>query len=124
MQQEMGWSRSSMTGAFSLGLLLSGGAGVLFGRWIDHHGARLLMTSGSIAVTLLMLAWGTVTTLSGFYAIWAGIGVTMAAVLYEPAFAVIAKWFVRYRGRALTVLTFVAGFASVSYIPLANWLIQ
>ncbi|MBI3245183.1 MAG: MFS transporter [Deltaproteobacteria bacterium] len=124
MQKELGWSRSSMAGAFSLALLLSGVSGVFFGRWIDRYGARVLMTVGSIAATLLVFAWGSVTTLTGFYLVWAGIGVTMAAVLYEPAFAVIAKWFVRYRGRALTILTFVAGFASVIYIPLSGWLIR
>jgi MFS family permease len=59
-----------------------------------------------------------------FYLIWAGIGVTMAAVLYEPAFFVVATWFVRQRGRALTVLTLLAGLASVIYIPLAGWLVQ
>ncbi len=124
MQQELGWSRSAMAGAFSLALLLSGVVGVPIGRWLDRHGPRLLMTVGSIAATLLVLAWGAVTDLTIFYLIWAGIGITMASVLYEPAFAVIAKWFVRLRGRALTVLTFVAGFASVIYIPLAGWLIH
>ena len=48
----------------------------------------------------------------------------MAAVLYEPAFAVIARWFVRERSRALTILTFVAGFASVIYVPLIAWLVR
>jgi MFS family permease len=124
MQQELGWSRSAMAGAFSLALLLSGAAGVFFGRWVDRHGARWLMTAGSVAATLLVFAWSTVADISTFYLVWAGLGVTMAATLYEPAFAVIAKWFVRYRGRALTILTFVAGFASVIYIPLSGWLIQ
>ncbi len=124
MQQEMGWSRAAMTGAFSVALLLSGIAGVPIGRWIDRHGARGLMTIGSLMASLLVFAWGKVTSLPAFYLVWGGIGVTMAATLYEPAFPVIAKWFVRHRGRALTVLTFVTGFASVIYIPLAGWLIR
>jgi sugar phosphate permease len=124
MQQELGWSRSAIVGAFSLAFLLSGLAGVPIGRWLDRHGPRLLMTVGSIAAALLVLAWGGVANLATFYLIWAGIGVTMAAVLYEPAFAVVAKWFVRQRGRALTVLTFIAGFARVIYSPLAGWLIS
>jgi MFS family permease len=124
MQHELGWSRASVAGAFSLALLLSGVAGVPIGRWVDRHGPRLLMTTGSIAATLLVLAWSRVTNLVEFYAIWGGIGIAMAAMLYEPAFAVIAKWFMRRRGRALTVLTFVGGFASVIYIPLAGWLIR
>jgi len=47
----------------------------------------------------------------------------MAAVLYEPAFAVVANWFVELRGRALTVLTFMGGFASVIFVPLTTVLV-
>src|SRR5260221_13279462 len=121
MQQEMGWSRASIAGAFSVALLLSGITGVPVGRWIDRHGARFLMTAGSFLAALLVFAWGRVTSLTAFYLVWGGIGIAMATTLYEPAFPVIARWFVRHRGRALTVLTFVAGFASVIYIPLASW---
>lgn len=124
MQEELGWSRAAMTGAFSLALLISGVSGVPIGRWLDRHGPRILMTIGSCAATLLVLAWAAVDSLTMFYLIWAGIGVTLAAVLYEPAFFVVATWFVRQRGRALTVLTFIAGFASVIYVPLAGWLVQ
>jgi MFS family permease len=124
MQEELGWSRAAITGAFSLALLLSGAAGVPIGRWLDRHGPRLLMTIGSCAATLLVCAWAAVNSLTTFYLIWVGIGVALAAVLYEPAFFVVTTWFVRQRGRALTVLTFIAGFASVIYIPLAGWLVQ
>jgi MFS family permease len=50
----------------------------------------------------------------------------MAAVLYEPAFAVIASWYrdAAERNRALLGLTVIAGFASVIYVPLAGWLVQ
>jgi MFS family permease len=124
MGAEMGWSVAEMTGAYSLALLVSGVAAIPVGRWLDRHGPRLLMTVGSIAATLLVLAWASVDSLWGFYLIWMGIGVTMAAVFYEPAFVVVATWFVRGRGRALTVLTFIAGLASVIYIPLANRLVE
>jgi MFS family permease len=124
MQEELGWSRGALTGAFSLALLLSGLAGIPVGRWLDRRGPRSLMTLGLCTATLLVLAWAEVQRLTMFYLIWAGIGVTMAAVLYEPAFFVVATWFVRQRGRALTVLTLVAGLASVIYIPSAGWLVQ
>ncbi|HSF32842.1 MAG TPA: MFS transporter [Candidatus Tectomicrobia bacterium] len=124
MQQELGWSRAALTGAFSLALLTSGIVGVPVGRWLDRYGPRVLMTVGSCAASLLVLAWAMVHELAAFYLIWVGIGVTLAAVLYEPAFFVVATWFTRQRGRALTVLTFVAGFASVIYIPLSGWLVH
>ena len=33
-----------------------------------------LMTIGSVAAVLLLLAWSQVTTILGFYLVWAGIG--------------------------------------------------
>ncbi|HEV2123828.1 MAG TPA: MFS transporter [Chloroflexota bacterium] len=124
MEAEMGWSRTDVSGAFSLALLASGLAAVPVGRWLDRHGPRVLMTVGSIAATLLVLAWAHVRDLQTLYVIWIGIGLTMAAVLYEPAFAVVATWFRRHRGRALTLLTLMAGLASTIFLPLAAWLTE
>jgi MFS family permease len=126
MQQDLGWSPTALTGAYTLAIVVSGVAAIPVGRWLDRHGARVLMTAGSAAATLLVLAWAHVTDLATFYGIWVGIGVVMAAVLYEPAFAVIATWFGdrAERTRALLALTVIAGFASVIYVPLAGWLIE
>jgi MFS family permease len=124
MSADLGWSRAALTGAFSLALLCSAVVGLGVGRWVDRHGQRLLMTAGSCLAALLVLAWARVGSLSFFYLTWVGLGVAMAATLYEPVFAMVATWFVRYRNRALTVLTFVAGFASVVYIPLTAWLVR
>ncbi len=124
MGAELGWSKTAMTGAFSVAALVSGLAAIPVGRWVDRHGARALMTAGSCLAVLLVIAWATVESLLAYYLIWAGIGLASAAVLYEPAFAVVANWFVRLRGRALTILTFVAGLASVIFVPLATWLVQ
>jgi predicted MFS family arabinose efflux permease len=70
------------------------------------------------------VAWAQVRSLIGFYLVMTGIGLITAAVLYEPAFAIIAVWFRRLRGRALTVLTFFGAFASFIFIPLSAWLIH
>ena len=124
MRAALGWSTTALTGAFSLALLCGAAAALPVGRWLDHHGTRWLMTAGSCAAALLLLAWAGVRNLATFYLIWVGLGITMAAVLYDPAFAMVATWFRARRGRALTILTFVAGFASVIFVPLAQWLVQ
>ena len=124
MRQELGWTTSEITGAYSLALLVAGLAAVPAGRWVDRHGARALMTAGSVVAVLLMLAWAAVDSLLGLYLIWAGLGLAMAAILYEPAFTVIATWFDRDRGRAMLLLTFFAGFASTIFLPLATVLVD
>lgn len=124
MEQELGWSRSTLSGAYSLALLVAGLMALPVGRWLDRHGARGLMTAGSCAGTVLVLAWSQVRHPSAYYVIWLVIGLTMATVLYDPAFAVIAVWFRRHRTRALTIVTLMAALASTIYLPLAGWLIR
>ncbi len=123
MHTELGWTTVELTGAYSLALLCSGLAAVPVGRWVDKHGTRALMTAGSLAGALLVVAWSQVRSLPSFYLLMAGVGVVSAAVLYEPAFAIVAIWFRRLRGRALTLLTFFGAFASFIFIPLSTWLV-
>ena len=124
METELGWSRSQLTGGFSLALLIAGAMAFPVGTWIDRHGARWLMTSGSILASLLVIAWSQVNDLTTFYLVWAGLGVCAATVLYEPAFAVMAIWFVRRRSTALAIITFAAGLASTIFVPLSDALLR
>ena len=124
MSAELGWSKARITGAFSVGQLVAGVTAIPLGRWVDRHGARGVMTGGSILATVLLVAWSRVHSTIGYYVVWALLGVASAAVLYEPAFAVVATWFRRDRGRALTVLTFIGGFASVVFVPLTTLLVE
>lgn len=122
MHDEMGWSLGQMSGAFSLALLLNGVMAIAVGRWLDRHGPRLVMTAGSCAGVLLVVVWSQVHDLRLFYLVWAAIGLVMATVLYEPAFATVTAWFERRRARALTVVTLFAGFASTIFLPMTAWL--
>ncbi|MBE2270936.1 MAG: MFS transporter, partial [Anaerolinea sp.] len=124
MEQDLGWSRTELTGGFSLMWLVSGVMAIPVGVWIDKHGARALMTAGSVGASLLVIAWSLVTTPTAFYLIWAGLGVCAAAVLYEPAFAVIAQWFHKRRSTALAIVTFAAGLASTIFLPLSDALLR
>jgi MFS family permease len=124
LQAELGWSRSTITGAFSLAILASGLAAIPIGRWLDRYGPRLIMTAGSCAGVALVLAWSRVSTVFGFYLLWLLIGITSAALFYEPAFTVTANWFRQKRAQALTLLTFGGGLASVVFVPLTEWLVR
>jgi MFS family permease len=123
MQESLGWSRPLLNGALSLGLLCTSVVAFPVGAWIDRYGGRGVMTLGSLIGGLLLLAWAQVETPWVFYLLWVLIGVSMAGVLYEPAFAVITAVFGPDARRGITALTLVGGFASTVFMPLTQLLI-
>lgn len=126
MREDLGWSTAQLSGAFSLAILISAVAGIPVGRYLDRRGPRGLMTLGALAAALLTVAWSRVDGLVAFYAVWCGMGLVMAAVLYEAAFTVLAKHFAEpeERRRAMTAVTLVAAFASFIFVPLSQELID
>jgi MFS family permease len=124
MQAELGWSRTALNGALSLGLLSGGLFAYPVGARIDRHGGRAVMALGTGVAIVLLAAWSRVESLWAFYLIWAGLGAAIAATLYEPAFAVLTRRFPDSFRTRITAMTLVAGFASTAFIPLTQLLIE
>jgi predicted MFS family arabinose efflux permease len=126
MVATLGVSTTTIGGALSLALVVSALVGIPVGRYLDHRGPRALMTVGSLASVLLVVAWSQVESVVALYAVWVGLGCAMAAVLYEPAFVVLAKWFPdpAARRRAMTTMTLAAALSSFIFVPLAQLLLD
>ena len=124
MEKSLGWSRTELNAALSIGLLVAGLVAVPVGSWIDRVGGRALMTAGSLLGALLLALWPLVGSLWLFYALWAVLGLSMAATLYDSAFAVMTRTFPRDYRRAITAVTLVGGLASTAFIPLTQFLIE
>lgn len=118
ISEDTGWDPALVTGAFSVGLLVSALAGVHVGRILDRTGPRVLMTGGSVAGVLGLLLVAAAPNPLVFCAAWLVTGAAQAAVLYQPAFTVVSRWYGPARLRPLTVLTLVAGFASTIFAPV------
>lgn len=123
MSAELGWTVGQLTGAFSLSGLVSVVFAPILGRLLDRHGSRVIMSAGTIAAALLLLAWSSVTRLTMFYGIIFLLAGTSITVLYPPAFWTVSNWFSRKRRRVLTLLTFTGGFAAIIFTPLTQALI-
>lgn len=122
---ELGASTTAVTGALTTATLAGAAAAVPVGRWLDRHAGRGLMTTGSLAATILLFLAAHVNDLWQLYAVWTAIGLVRAAVLYEAAFAVTVKWHPEphARGNAVLAITVVAGFASSIFLPLTGALV-
>ncbi|NUZ04483.1 MFS transporter [Piscinibacter koreensis] len=113
-----------VVGAYSVALLITGLASAPFGALIDRHGGRWVMSAGSLAAALLLPLLGHVSSVLELYLVWAALGVTMAATLYDPAFAVLGQAFGAGQRRAITAVTLFGGFASTVFWPLTQALVQ
>ena len=125
MVEALHTSTAVVTGALTASVLAGAAMAVPVGRWLDRHGGRALMTTGSVLATLLVLAWSQVRTVGQLYAVLIGIGAASAMVLYEPAFAVVVSWFdPARRPKALLAVVVVGGFASTVFMPLTAVLVD
>jgi MFS family permease len=123
MRAELGWSTAQLNGAYTTGVVVSGLVAVPVGRRLSRHGARGVMTAGSLLGVAALLTWAHAHSLVTFYAAFVLAGLAMAATLYEPAFAVTAAWFIRHRARAVLVLTVAGGLSSTVFVPLTGVLV-
>lgn len=124
MRKDLHASLGELSVAVSLAIAVSGVFAPLAGAWLDRHGARALMTVGSLAAMVSVAGWSQARSLPALYAAFVGIGLASTAVLYDAAFAVVNTWFRRDRNTALLTITVIAGFASTIFLPTSQGLID
>lgn len=125
MQEDLGWTKSDLYGALTLGLLISAVLSYPVGVAIDRGYGRSVMAAASAMTAALMVLWSFVHTLTSFYILAAGIGALQAAILYEPAFAVLARRVGPIHSRpGITSITLWGGFASTVFIPFEQLLLN
>ncbi len=114
---------TTITGAYTLSVLVAAAVAVPVGRHLDRRPARGLMTAtaalGSAAVAGLSQA----TAVWQVYAAFVLIGMAAAASLYEAAFTVVVhRLGAARRADAVLTITIVGGLASTIFIPATGWL--
>ncbi|CAB3749867.1 MFS transporter [Paraburkholderia humisilvae] len=124
MESAMGWSRMATNAALSVGLLVSGLAAWPVGVWIDHGHGRQVMIWGSVLATAMLALWSQAHSLVTLFIVWIGLGIAMAATLYDPVFAIITRNFPDSFRTKITLITLVGGFASTVFIPLTQSLVN
>jgi MFS family permease len=118
-EDEFGWSRGLIGGAFSVALVASGVSAPVAGHLVDRLGAPRLLLVGVLLMGGGFLFLGQIQAAWQLYA-----GMTIAAVGMSVAGPVvcmvaIAHWFVKKRGRALALMSCGVGTSGVMVVILA-----
>ena len=112
ISRDTGWSRGFVFLGFTVALLAMGIVSSAVGRAIDRHGARAVMTLGTVLVSAGLFALSHVHSEAAYLAVWVFLGVGMRLCLYDAAFAALVQ-VTPSRGRtAISYLTLFGAFAS------------
>ena len=124
MSEEFGWSRSLISFAGALGILVNGISQPFLGNAYDKVGGRKLILWGVVAiglmVTLLSLTFHFVYFLLIFGVFMA---IAMSAGSITTGAALVAKWFQRKRGTAISITSAGASMGGLILVPFTTYLI-
>ena len=129
MSEELGWSRTLISGAVSVGAIASIFASPIVGWAVDRYGARLILSVSMVVlgVAITSLAWATIPAF--FYLGFATGRVVFHVPVQIGSGAVVSRWFIRKRGRAIG-LVYLAGAAGnilgiqIASLVISNWSIS
>ncbi len=124
MTEDFGWDRSSFALAMSLFAVVSAVVPPFAGRLADRYGPRLVLTTGALLNGVGMILMAFTSNLWYAYLIYGGvIGLGFGVAGQSTNAALLARWFVKRRGMALSVSSTGLGVGQLILLPLATVLI-
>ncbi|HMM43666.1 MAG TPA: MFS transporter, partial [Thermomicrobiales bacterium] len=124
MTEDFGWDRSSFALAMSLFAIVSAIVPPFAGRLADRYGPRLVLTAGALLNGVGMILMAFTSSLWYAYLIYGGvIGLGFGVAGQSTNAALLARWFVKRRGMALSVSSTGLGMGQLVLLPLATLLI-
>jgi MFS family permease len=121
---EFSWTRTMISGAFSLSAVMTGLLAIATGRLTDKYGSRIVMTICAIFLGLgfvLMSKTSAVWQIYLFFGVIVGTGMAGAFV---PLMSTVARWFVEKRSTMTGIVTTGISVGTMVGPPLAHRLIS
>ena len=122
-ERDLGWSKTELSGAFTMALIASAALAPVVGRVIDRGFGSRVFTGSAVLGSLLLALLSMVTKLWQFYIVYILIGVAMSGGLYESCFAILTRAMGTRAKQAITLVTLVAGFAGTLAFPSTHALV-
>ena len=124
LTEAFGWTRTQISVVTSVGAVLGALTAPFMGRVTDRFGARLPLTLGGVCIVVALLYLAAVQSLLGFYVAFSLARLADQGFVQVCSPPAIAKWFQRYRGRAMAVLFFTSSAGGATLPLLVHFVIQ
>ena len=121
---EFGWSRTGLSGVFSLYAFLYCAFGLVAGRLTDRWGPRVVISIGGVFFGVGLVGMSQVRELWHPYLLFGLVAALGMSTAYVPCNATVVKWFVRRRGLAVGVASSGASLGTFAFPPVAHLLVD
>ncbi len=103
LQEEFGWSKTLVAGAFALTRIESGILGPLQGWLVDRFGPRIILRIGILLFGIGFILFSQIETLLTFYLTFALIAVGSSLGGFATVMVSLVNWFSRHRAKAVAL---------------------
>ncbi len=124
LREQFGSSKGAISSAITLLFLISAMAGPIVGEQVDKHGPTRALIFGSFIMGLGFVFLSRSNLLWQLFAVYFLMGIGQSATHSIPTSTVIANWFIRKRGIAMSIAMTGLSIGGIIVIPLASQAIQ
>ena len=122
--RDLGLSHTSVSSAYALATLVAAFGLPWVGRMVDRHGVRPVLLSVAVLLGFAAMAFGTVTGMATLALGFAALRFLGQGSLMLCSANLVAQWFDRKRGFALSLMGLGFSLTMAAHPPLAQWLID
>ena len=120
LQEAFGWSRTMLSGAFSLSRMESGILGPLQGWLIDRFGPRAVMRVGLVIFAAGLMLFSQINSTWQYYGAFLVMALGSSLGGFMAISSTVVNWFRRKRSRALGITAMGMGVGGLS-VPIVAW---
>jgi MFS family permease len=124
MADETGWTRAGISGAMTVGFIVMGVAGFLWGTLTDRIGARPVVLIAAFMLGLGLFIASRANDLIVFQFAYGGLVGASGGAFFAPLMATTVAWFDKNRSLAVSLVSLGGGVAPMVITPLATVLIE
>jgi MFS family permease len=122
--EETGWTRAGISMAMTVGFVVMGVAGFLWGTLTDRIGAKPVVFIAAIILGVGLFIASTATDLLVFQLAYGGLVGAAGGAFFAPIMATTVGWFDKHRSLAVSLVSLGAGVAPMVITPFASLLIE
>ncbi|MCW5722627.1 MAG: MFS transporter [Devosia sp.] len=124
MADQTGWTRAGISGAMTVGFIVMGVAGFVWGTLTDRIGARPVVLIAALMLGLGLFIASRTSELLVFQLAYGGLVGASGGAFFAPLMATTVAWFDKNRSLAVSLVSLGGGVAPMIITPLATVLIQ